>query len=467
MLGGSPLRLFRLTDAGAALMERVRRGAPFDASTGEQQLLERWIDAGLLHPEPTAGSGPFTAADVTVVVPVRDRPAGLARLLDSLAESATPGVGVIVVDDGSLDPAALDAVIDVVGAARPVRLVRRASPGGPAAARNEGCALVRTPLVAFLDSDCRVDPGWLDPLLAQFGDPVVAIVAPRVRAEDAVEGAVERHAAPSTLERYERSRSPLDMGASPGRVAPGTRISYVPSAALVARVDALRELGGFDLDLQVGEDVDLIWRAVSSGRRVRYVPSTGVRHQVRSTFGAWVHQRVGYGRSAAALDARHPGQVAPVVISPWSAAVWALAAAGQPLLAAGLAVGTTAQLRRKLPDVSSREVVRLALGGHLGAGRQFAHAAVRVWWPLALTAALVSRRGRQVVACSVVWTVLDSWRHRGDHLDRIDPLDHLDPVRFATLTLLDDTSYGAGVWAGCWRARSIRSLLPRFTTSAA
>jgi hypothetical protein len=33
-------------------------------------------------------------------------------------------------------------------------------------------------------------------------------------------------------------------------------------------------------------------------------------------------------------------------------------------------------------------------------------------------------------------------------------------ARCAAVSLLDDAAYGAGLWAGCLRARSVRALLP-------
>ena len=39
----------------------------------------------------------------------------------------------------------------------------------------------------------------------------------------------------------------------------------------------------------------------------------------------------------------------------------------------------------------------------------------------------------------------------------------LDPARFAALHVADDVAYGAGVWAGCVRARTVAPLVPRLS----
>ena len=60
---------------------------------------------------------------------------------------------VVVVDDGSFDPAAVAAV----GGRHGARIEHRLDNGGPGPARNHGWRRVDTDLVAFLDSDCAAE----------------------------------------------------------------------------------------------------------------------------------------------------------------------------------------------------------------------------------------------------------------------------------------------------------------------
>ena len=158
---------------------------------------------------------------MTVVIPARDRPGYLDRCLAALGRSYP----VIVVDDGSRQAAEIAGLCRRHGAT----LIRRPASGGPGPARNEGLAHVTTSLVAFLDSDCETGPEWITSLAAHFADPLVAAVAPRIRP---VTGA-------GPAGRYLEARAPLDMGAQEGRVLPLTRLSYVPTAALLVRRAAL------------------------------------------------------------------------------------------------------------------------------------------------------------------------------------------------------------------------------------
>ncbi|MCW2623259.1 MAG: hypothetical protein JWL64_2861, partial [Frankiales bacterium] len=321
LVGGQPLRVLRLGPDAT----RVVGGWPGPVDGAAQRLARRLHDLGVVVLRAPAVHGP---ADVTVVVPVHDRAADLDRCLTALGSAA-----VIVVDDGSVDGAAIAAVTATHGA----RLVRRPLNGGPAAARNTGLALVETPLVAFVDSDCLVPPRWLAELLPALLDDQVAVVAPRVVGA----GGADR------LARYEVGAGPLDLGPEPGPVRPGGRIGHVPAAVLLCRRAALG--GGFDEQMRVGEDVDLVWRLAAAGLAVRYDPAVVVRHGTRAGVRQWWLQRHGYGRSAALLDARHPGVVAPVILGPWAAPALATLVLRRPAIVLTAVAGTTVALWRKMP----------------------------------------------------------------------------------------------------------------------
>jgi mycofactocin system glycosyltransferase len=253
-------RILRLSPAGPAALRALLAGT---ATPAQRRLGARLLAAGFAHPRPSP-----KAIDATTIIPVRDRPAELTRCL-----AATRGP-VIVVDDGSSPPVVAP------------RVVRRARSGGPAAARNVGLEHVASEFVAFLDSDCVPPADWIERLGGHFDDPRVAAVAPRVEALNV-------------------RRSPLDMGPHPGEV--GVTVSYVPAAALLVRRAALPE-APFDPGLRYGEDVDLIWRLLDAGHRVRYDPDVVVRHEERDV----VKRRFLYGTSAAPLQRRHPKRLTHV-----------------------------------------------------------------------------------------------------------------------------------------------------------
>lgn len=433
--GGSPWRLLRISAPADRLLDAWSVGAPVADRASVRRFAGRLVDAGLAHPRP----GPADdAPTVTVVIPVRDRPAGLAATLSAL----DPRDDVVVVDDASADPG---ATADVVAARPGTRLARRATPGGPGAARNTGWRNVRTAgLVAFLDADCLPEPGWAERLGRYFSDPSLVAIAARVVPVGAHGG---------TLDAYETARSPLDLGGAPAPVRPGSRVSYVPAAALLVRRSTLDEVGGFDETLLTGEDVDLVWRLGRLGR-VRYEPSVTVGHPVRPGWREWAAQRHGYGRSAAPLAERHGADLAPLTLGPGTAASWALVVAGRPR--AGLAVALGAALAASGPRPASvRDVGLPVLVAEAWAGPAIAAAVKRTWWPAAALAAARSRRARRWVTVAVVVPPLHEWWRRRPA--------GIGPARWVAYRLADDLAYGAGVWAGVVACRSrggLRCLLP-------
>jgi len=506
LLGGAPYRLLRLGPRGTAQVSAWWDGAPVPDRPAARKLARRLLDVGMAHPVPDGGPSP---GDVTVVIPVKDRAGELRRCLAGLAETLAPprpaeaagptgpawaaghtrpvkdtrhtppaeGTGhtpptedgghtpppwetghtpptedggnpspadaprlrVIVVDDGSARPEPVAAAAAAAGA----RCLRRDHCGGPGAARNTGLAAATTPLVAFVDSDCVPGPGWLAPLLPHFADPAVAAVAPRIVPHGEGEG---------WLARYEGISSTLDMGAAESLVRPGTKVPYVPGAALVVRRDAAA--AGFAEDMPVGEDVDFVWRLAAAGWHVRYEPRATMPHQHRVRLRSWFARRADYGTSAAPLERRHPGTLPALSMSGWSAVAWLAAVAGYPVAGAAVMGGTTALLARRLAPFTDDPwplAARLAGGGTVAAGRLLGSTLSRAWWPLALPAAVAVRRLRLPLAALVLGPPLLGWRERRPPMD---------PVSYAAARLLDDVAYSVGVWRGCLAARTARPLLP-------
>ena len=430
LVGGAPARLIRLRPAGAAVVDRWLSGEPVGPGAGEQALARRLLDAGIAHPRLAPGSGPPPSA-VTVVIPVRDGADGLAATITAL-RGYRP---VIVVDDGSLAPVANDAA----------RIIRHRSPRGPAAARNTGWRAATTELVAFVDADCEPAPGWLDVLLPHFADGAVGAAGPRV---------VSRGGS-SWLSGYERQRSPLDLGPREALVGPGRVVAYVPTATLLVRRQALDQVHGLDEALRFGEDVDLIWRLIRQGWRVRYEPAARVVHPERDDLRGWLQQRYQYGLSAAPLRFRHGPAVAPIAISPSRAAAWALALRGHPWAAAAVVAGAAAAAARRVgPDrVTAGVVAGLALRRSLEAGWALATAVRRAWLPPAIACA-----GPGPVLAALTIPPLAEWAagRAGD----------MGPFTWLLARGADDLAYQSGVWRGMVASRSAAALLPNWRRAA-
>jgi cellulose synthase/poly-beta-1,6-N-acetylglucosamine synthase-like glycosyltransferase len=203
---------------------------------------------------------------VSVIVPVRDRRDMLRQLLAGLDRQTYRSFEVIVIDDGSLDGSGdLARTSSVAG--RPVRVI--ASPRhGALFARQAGVEASVGSVLAFIDSDCIPEPGWLEHALTALSDDA-----------DVVNGNTSPLRPPRPLERS------LESGAE----------GLYPTCNMFYRREVYDRLGGFDADAAArwrfrltrgardtgfGEDTLLAWQAVRSGATVRYVPDAAVKHQV-------------------------------------------------------------------------------------------------------------------------------------------------------------------------------------------
>lgn len=412
----------------------------------EQRFLRRLADLGLLELRPARDGAPWPS--VSVIVPVRDRGRQLAACLRSLSRLRYPPerLRLLVVDDASARPVVVPQGVGVL------RLPR---PAGPAAARNRGASASRSELLAFVDSDCVVEPGWLEALVPELADPAVAAAGGRVL--PAAEG--------SWLERYEAVRSPLDLGSVRVAVRPRQPVPYLVTANLVVRREAFTAVGGFDAGLRTGEDVDLCWRLSTAGHRLVYQPEGRVRHEHRGAPRAFVATRAAYAISEASLLRRHPGNGRWLGFSPGMGA-FALGMAGALLgrrrlpaagtLALAVEVATAAGRLRPLGLARRRSAAAILSGQATGlyhAARQLTRyyglPAAAVALALALAPRGPGRRLLAGLAAAELATAIADWR-------RLRP--RMSLPAFVGAQLLDDAAYQCGVLLGCLRQRSFAPL---------
>jgi glycosyltransferase involved in cell wall biosynthesis len=215
---------------------------------------------------------------VTVVVTCFELGAYLGEAVGSaLAQDAH----VIVVDDGSREPAtlaALEALPDTV------ELVRQEN-RGVGAARNAGLALVRTPYALVLDGDDRLAPGALARLRGVLeADPAVGFAY----------GLMEQFGEMNGVLRF----PPYDPYALLYR--------HTIGLSALARTEVFERTGGFDPAFGAYEDWELWLHALACGFRGRQVPEVTLEYRRRagSKHGG---DRREYRRAVRALRARHAG----------------------------------------------------------------------------------------------------------------------------------------------------------------
>ena len=429
VLAGSPLTYFGVTDAGSKILDAIETNSMLPEN--HAQLTDRMLATGAVHPVP---NNPTVLNDITVVIPAyitsSESHADLKKLVSSLA-----GLTIIIVDDASPHSVNIDGA----------RVIRHDTNKGPGTSRNTGIEAVTTTVVACVDTDVMVSTQQVAILAAYVIGTHVGAVAPRITCTNNK----------TFISEFESHHSPLDLGPIPALVRPMSRVSYLPATVLVCNVQLLRNAGGFDDSIRMGEDVDLVWRLIENGINCRYVPSIECPHSPRSTMRKMLKQRYDYGTSAALLDQRHPRAASPL-----RANALLLTTATTVLMGyiyfAMILVGPTMvyfmiSLRSTSIPIATR--TQLAWKGLVSTTRLLARAIMRAWWPLFFVASLVSLRlGVMLTFSAFVPPIVGLLRKKPGY-----------PIRYLVMRILENLAYGAGVWAGAIRARSLRCLLPVIT----
>jgi len=452
-----PLGVVSVNAAAARLLTLTREGVDVTAlaaalSVGEERVLklcEYFRGKGMLDVTSTRPD-PLVTPMVSVIVPTKDREAELDECLAALFALDYPRdrYEVIVVDDGSTDGT-------VAAAGRyPCHLVSNDRNRGQSYSRNAGARRASGEILAFLDSDCVAESGWLRDLVPFFSWSRVA----------AVGGYVAGYYVSSRLDRYEQVASSLNMGERLllGADDPGT--FYVPTCNLLVRHATYDAVGGIREDLHVGEDVDLCWRLRARGDYLLYVPQGSVRHKHRNRLAAMLRRRADYGTSEAVLHVLHPNKrkrfrltLAPAVTFVALAAAligrqpWLLAACLAPILWDGSR--RLLHLRREGARVPVRWVWFAVLRGHLSTSYFLLFHLVRYYLLLMVAAGFALPGLWLFAAFAVLYTsVVDySVKH-----------PRLWYPTFLFFYLAEHAAYQAGVLVGCIQARSFRSYVPTF-----
>ena len=247
-------------------------------------------------------SRPASLPSASVIIPTFNRLPSLRRVLAGLEQQAAPGgigLEIIAVDDGSTDGTA--AWLREQSARGRVRSLSGAN-AGPASARNRGAAEAAGDVLLFLGDDTVPDPGWL---LAHLEDHRVFGGPDRPLAVVGYTGFPAAEDTPFL-------RHINELGAQFGYllIEDPTRVPfnffYTSNVSVTRR--AFTGLGGFrdDFPAAAWEDIELAYRAVRGGVRIRYQPRARTVHHHRIRPRTFCRRQRTSGRSAAIFARLHP-----------------------------------------------------------------------------------------------------------------------------------------------------------------
>ena len=199
---------------------------------------------------------------VSVVIPAYNAEAVLPAQLRALARQTYRGRWeVVIADNGSSDRTR--QVAESHREQMPSLIVVDASTTrGPSYARNVGARTASGDLLLFCDADDLVDEGWVAAMVTASSDAHL-LAGPITPTRDP--------------EEHDSRSLPVDKAMPEYRFLP-----WNTSGNLAVRRVVFDQVGGFDENRRIGEDVEFCWRVQLAGYRFRFVPNAHVTYRLDS-----------------------------------------------------------------------------------------------------------------------------------------------------------------------------------------
>jgi glycosyltransferase involved in cell wall biosynthesis len=224
----------------------------------------------------------------SVIIPVRDGAATIARQLAALADQDLEGAEVVVADNGSRDETV--RIAESFRGRLDLRVVDASATAGPGPARNAGAREAKGDVLLFVDADDLVLPGWYGPLAAAAaegpaGGPVLYVDSSQLAT-----------GVPDVSGRRWPERLPRHEGIIP----------FHGACNLGLPRQLFHDLGGFDPRFGRAEDIDMSIRLAAAGHDIAFVPEARLLTSRRPGLRSAARQFYDYGRFEPLLRRTHP-----------------------------------------------------------------------------------------------------------------------------------------------------------------
>ena len=220
--------------------------------------------------------------EISIIIASSGRVEKIRRLLGSLVrvDNRTAISHEIVIANNATDDKTAAAVIDLVNEFNgrdgiPCRQVREPI-AGKCRAQNKTIPQTQGDVIAFLDDDVEVVPGWLEAIHSFFATYPHEVMQGSIlmRPEDEKNEALQRD-----LKKF-RTMDFLDYG-----VPAGTDRNTLTGGNMAVRREVFEQVGLFDERLGPGgfgisEDVEFAQRVIKTGKRIGWQPSAGVYNEL-------------------------------------------------------------------------------------------------------------------------------------------------------------------------------------------
>ncbi|MBX9616215.1 MAG: glycosyltransferase [Caulobacteraceae bacterium] len=228
---------------------------------------------------------------ISIIIPTRDGVEYLRPCIDSILANDHSNVEIIVVDNGSQDPATLAYLKQVQQEeAGVVRVLSYPHPFNFSEMNNFAVEKAKGDVLCFLNNDTEViAKDWLVRARGLIALPDVGIVGARLLYPD---GTVQHFGVATGMARHRVASTPhvglpQEAGGYFGKARLLQQFSAVTAACLFIRTELFRLVGGYEPSLRVAyNDVDLCLKVRAAGHKVIADPQILLTHKESKSRGS-------------------------------------------------------------------------------------------------------------------------------------------------------------------------------------
>ena len=231
---------------------------------------------------------PNVPPTVSIIIPTRDRSDLLRTCVESLVQLTTyPGYEIVVVDNQSSEPEALDYLTRLRSRDR-IRVLSFDAPFNYSAINNWAVAQCTGEVVCLLNNDIEVISGdWLHELVSQAVRPGIGAVGAMLYYPDRTIQHAGVVLGLGGVANHVYTGQPVGHPGHGARALVAQNLSAVTGACLVVRRALYEQLEGLDERLQVAfNDIDFCLRLREAGYRNVWTPFAELAHHESATRGS-------------------------------------------------------------------------------------------------------------------------------------------------------------------------------------
>lgn len=211
---------------------------------------------------------------VSVIIPTKNSEENIGTCLKSIGEQTCPNIEVIVVDGYSTDYTR--EIAEKFGAKIIETKAMRSR------ARNIGAEKAKGELILFLDSDMEMDPAVVESCVKKVGEQCDAVIIPEV----------------SVGEGFWAKCKALEKACYVG--------DDLIEAARFFKRSVFESIGGYDSELEAGEDWDLNQKISKAGYQIGMINAFIKHHERRLGLRETMLKKHYYGKTLERYRRKHP-----------------------------------------------------------------------------------------------------------------------------------------------------------------